>query len=108
MSVPKTLGHGELTIRQTWGSRAFMASRSPSTEMAAGNGTGLASLNGARSRLPVRLEVLPDLLEHLRIDDPPVALFWTRRRMGHERHGSAMRPEGAGLEHIEPFVDRGA
>jgi len=26
MSVPKTPGHGELTTRQAWGTRFFMAS----------------------------------------------------------------------------------
>src|SRR5262245_45328089 len=69
-------------------------------------GKGAASVHCGR-RLAVRLEVLPDLLEDLRIDDAGVAQFRTLFRIEHERHGSALRAEGGRVEHVEAFLDRG-
>src|ERR1700682_4947299 len=58
------------------------------------------------SELSIRCEVLPDLLEHSRIDQPGVAFRRLLLRIQHELDGPAMRPECAGAKDRETFVDR--
>ena len=51
-------------------------------------------------------KVLPDLLEHARIDHPGVAFLRLLVRIQHELDGPALRPERAGVKDVEAFVDR--
>ena len=51
-------------------------------------------------------EVLPDLLDDLRIDHPGVTLPRFLVGIQHELDARAVRPERAGIEDVETFVDR--
>src|SRR5579864_9202259 len=53
----------------------------------------------------IRCEVLPDLLQHVRIDHPGVPFLRLSLRIQHELGGPALRPERAGVKDVETFVD---
>ena len=59
-----------------------------------------------RLALSVELEVAPDLLKNLGIDDPRVCFRGLLLRIQHERHRAASRSECCRIEHVEAFVDR--
>src|ERR1700676_1724037 len=62
-------------------------------------------LRGLSSELSIWCEVLPDLLEHPRIDQPGVAFGRLLLRIQHKLDGPAMRPERSGVKHVQTFVD---
>src|SRR5262245_30956513 len=64
-------------------------------------------IGDSAARGPVGFEVLPDLLDHPGIDHARVALLRLLLRVQRELDGSALRPERAGIENVETFVDRG-
>src|SRR5688500_8110692 len=54
---------------------------------------------------PIWCEVLPDLLEHLRIDDSGVSPLELLLRVQHEPRAPARGPQRAGGEGVETLVD---
>src|SRR6185295_16020011 len=69
-----------------------------------------ATLQGSSRRRTlqgsIRREVLPDLLEDLRIDHSRVLLLRLLLRREYEPDLPALRYERARIEHVEAFVDR--
>src|SRR5688572_12188966 len=74
--------------------------------------TGWPLANPMRSRrvdrltLSVEIEIPPDLLKSLGIDDPRVCFRGLLLRIQHKRHRAASRSECCRIERVQTFVDR--
>src|SRR5262245_47518180 len=77
-----------------------------SVRMAQGSIFRARKTKDSATRGAVWLEVLPDLLDHTRVDDAGVAFLRLFLRIQRELDRPALRPERGGIEDVETFVDR--